>query len=265
MPPQIKEILPFPTRKDLNFEHGVTLSLRVRLISTAGLTLSLRGMTKEGVFNFRFIVVSSTAFQTFTFTVPDIPIFFSILHNTSGGVQGSIYATVELMANNDPLHQLVAGQIYGFKGISWPVNSAENMAPNRGEMVQINSGDPVAGAEQSLAGPDGTRWLIRFITFTLVTDATVANRRPHLVFNTDNTPSLNVFSSVDQTASLTRNYTAAHFGGALSESNDNDILIPLPDNIWIEINDTITTETTGIVAGDNYGQMRVHVERFAAP
>lgn len=262
MPPNAKENVPFLTRKDLQFEHGTRFDLEVNVQTSLSLTVFIRGMTREGLFNFRFVPTGGASIETRTFAIPDIPIFMSIHEDGIAAKPGGTYISVNLRANNNILHQLVGGFLETQKALTWPSTNGMDMVPGRGEIETMLSANPAAGAEATIEVPVNEMWRIRAISIQLVTDANVADRRVHFTVNTSVAPSINFFGSADQTAGQTRNYTAAIFGHIPDELDDDDILLPLPTELWVEGGFDIATETTNLQATDNFGIMSVHIERF---
>src|SRR4051794_36291420 len=74
----------------------------------------------------------------------------------------------------------------------------------------VTGPDPAAGAEILVTVPAGKWWLLRALRFTLVTSATVANRRPALTIDDGATEWWRWRAGVDQAASLTRLYQFLH-------------------------------------------------------
>jgi hypothetical protein len=56
--------------------------------------------------------------------------------------------------------------------------------------------------------------------------------------------------------------SVAHHPAPAAAINNNVLMVPMPDEIYLAEGATITTVTTGIVAGDNWGTMRILVEEF---
>lgn len=246
----------------LNFGSGQTFSLRIRSISTVAAQLTVRGLTRDGIFTLRHTTTSDLVQQEQIFRMPDIPIFISVVDELGSFVQGECYVTLSLLANNDELYQFSSGLVYVDKGLAWPDNGAMDTMPGHGRFITITGANPAAGAEISVTVPANTIWRLRSLNFTLVTDANAANRRVHVVLTTGGGQIINCFGTIDQTASLTRLYSVASYGSVPDETDDNDIIIPIPNDVWLTTSSTMTTETTNILAGDNFGAPLIEVERF---
>lgn len=121
--------------------------------------------------------------------------------------------------------------------------------------------DPAAGGELAHTVPGGEAWLLLGALFSVVTDATVANRHARLEVTDGNRVVARVPAAAVQAASLTRHYT---FEAGLSAAYavGDDIAQPLPvPPILLLPGYTVRTVTAGIVAGDNYGAGTLYLER----
>lgn len=257
--------LPFLTRNMLAFDHGLAFGLRLQTQTNQAVNLTVRGMTREGVFTFSFATNGNGELQSANFRIPDLPIMVSVTNPDGEFEQGDCFVSLSLTSSDDVLHELCSGFVYSQKSISYPAASNVDARPNGGRLRVASSSNPAAGAELSITVPGGRFWLVRAVRFQLVAAAAAASRRVHLVFSSSSTPLFEAFSSVDQIISETRNYSAAHFGAGLDELDDNDILIHIPDFVFVPEDGTITTETTALNAGDNFGVMSVTVEEFYKP
>ena len=133
-----------------------------------------------------------------------------------------------------------------------------------GSIQSITGTDPAAGAEISETVPANTIWLIGSVRFTLVTDATVAERQAHLVINDGATTLLNLPTTGTQIQSLTRNYNAHELGGLIVPTG-SEIDIGLPSGLILPAGFGLTTETTLIESGDDYGAPQLSVEAWHDP
>lgn len=122
--------------------------------------------------------------------------------------------------------------------------------------------DPAAGVEISDAVPAGKQWRLISVLLQLVTNATVANRRPHVIVD----DGANVFhrraSNATQAASLTQNYLFAGEGPEAAVRGTY-VADPLPVQ-EIPAGARIKTVTENLQAGDNYGAPLYYVEEFDA-
>lgn len=257
--------LPFLTREMLKFGSKTELSLRLAVQSDSVSPLTIRGMTREGVFSFNLIPTSDSLLTVGTFRIPDIPIFVSVTDRDDALVQGQTFARLSLVANEDILFELASGWVYTQKSISWPGGETQDLRPGGGRILDETSANPAAGAEISVTVPSGEIWRIIALSVTLVTDATSASRRPHFLFTTNGGTIIEMFAQLAQTASLTQLYSVAAFGNVLDDEDNNVRPVIIPDNIWLDPGGTITTVTKAIVAGDDYGAASLNIERFFTP
>lgn len=255
--------LPFISRNQLSFQENTAFAITIRSKSRKADTLHVIGATKENTFDFTFVTASNLSLQTATFNLPDVPIWVSVIDNDLHFSVGESYITVDLVLNGKNVQRLCSGSVWGAKAISWPNANIEPPLPiSTGRIITLASADPAAGAELTITVPTGVIWKVKNIRFQLVTAAAAASRRVHLVFTQQTSGIIDCFSSVDQIISQTRNYSAMPLGTNLSLGDDNDIIIPIPANLLLGISDKITTETTALDAGDNFGIMQVTVEEF---
>lgn len=131
-----------------------------------------------------------------------------------------------------------------------------------GRLTLKQSADPAAGAEITFVADEDI--IVHSVYVTLVTSATVANRRVHLIADDGANGANNIFwrqpATVDITASLTEPITA--FEGATSTAAAGVLVLTLPvGGLRMRRNDRLRTLTTGIDVGDNYGAMNLWVER----
>lgn len=246
----------------LSFEQGTTFALGLSVQASIARTITLRGMTREGPFTFTFATSSAGTVTYQSFRIPDVPIFVTVINESTSDDQGSIYAYLSLEANGDTLYQLCAGLIYGQKGISYPASPGADLRPSGGRLTYITGSNPAAGAEILETVPAGRLWKIIAMRFQLVAAAAAASRRVHVVFTDGSSDLLDCFSSVDQIISETKNYSVGGFGAVPDETDDNDILIAMPPNIMLPQGAEIKTITTNLNAGDNFGVPIFLVEEF---
>jgi len=255
-------VLPFLVRDMLRFENSVSFSLQVRSQASVAGDLTIRGMTREGTFTFKHTTVSTGAYSTDTFQIPDVPIYISVIDDGSLFKQGEVVVTLNFLGNKDVLFNLANGFVYANKPLSYPVPSQTDLIPGRGRFKSIASVNPAAGDEISWTVPDGRVWRIIASSFQLVTSATVANRRVHLRLQTNTGLDISTFPDTDQTASLTRNYSFAQYGGNLDGLDGSKILAPMPAEIYLETDDFLGTDTQNLQVGDDLSVGILLVEEF---
>ena len=121
-----------------------------------------------------------------------------------------------------------------------------------GRLKEIASADPAAGAEISITVPDNKRWLIISLSFSLVTDATVANRNVNVIAkNTGGNVVFRSGSNINHTASTTKVYGFAAIGDEGEGLGVTHIMAPtilvLDEGMKLE------TATANLQAADNFG------------
>lgn len=136
--------------------------------------------------------------------------------------------------------------------------------PGTGIVKQVLSADPAAGAEVSIAVPAGKEWRLISGRVPLVTSATAANRRPHIVMD-DGTASVHMRSPAGavQAASLTVGYNCGPGIPQDAAAVDGEIRMTLPAcEVYLAAGHRLRTITTALQAGDNYGAVALLVEEW---
>ena len=247
----------------LTFEHGMQIGLRLREQDSGGSEIHIRGLTREGVFNFKVLGSGTGAVNEFLFSLPDLPIFVSVFDGSDAEQQGGLYASLALTINGDVVQELCSGFVFANHGITWPAANILDPRPNGGRLRTIQGTTQAAGVECSDAVPNGRMWRIISYRVQLVAAATAFSRRVHIVWtNLAGTVIGDAFASTDQVISETKMYTAAMFGAIPDETDDNDILIALPHGLIIDEGATIGTATVNFQATDNFAAPQIHVEEF---
>ncbi len=261
MPPFDTRNLPFLSRDMLAFRHGLSLKLRVITQSRLSSALTIRGMTKEGVFTLKHIPTNDSLIKIEDFIISDFPIFVSVTDEANFYVQGAVFATIQLVANDDVICQLASGMVYGQKSLSYPAGNSIDQRPGGGLLTQVSVTTPGVGANWSSTVPNGQIWKIKSLGFTFVTSATVANRRPQISFTKSST-SIYCFNDIDQTASLT-GYYSLNATSSMPDRLDNSVyLIGMPPEILLTAGDIIQSETTNLQVGDQMSFIRIQLEQY---
>lgn len=262
MPPKDVQALPFVTRKMLDFEFATKLELVVELTSFSTSPVFVVGATKAGTFKFLCTPTNDGAITTFRFGLGDVPIWVSGIDIEQNYSAGGTFMRITLAVNRDMLFALVSGYVSFNHPITYPTGATEAPGPNRVRTGSDSSSNPAAGVELSISVPSNALWRFRAANFTLVTDANAATRTVSVRMTTGNGVIYEFISPVTQTASLTRNYRVQPVGAGLATSVGTEIIIPVPDEIWLDNGSTITTVTNNKQAGDDFGAMTVQRDLY---
>ena len=157
------------------------------------------------------------------------------------------------------VQRLLSGYVTTSSEVAWPAVDPPGHLDGAGALRSVLGTDPGAGVEVSEAVPTDSRWRVRSFRVQLVTSATVANRRVHLIIDDGANILLDLAAGDTQAASLTRNYNFAPDGFA-RVAQDNEIYVPIPPDLWLPQAARLRTSTTAIDAGDNFGPPRYLVE-----
>lgn len=185
---------------------------------------------------------------------------------SAGPLRGQCFVILLLQRSFSTINWIYAGTLFqdyvsfqDFNG--WPQGSIRSGLEGPGFVRSITGTDPAAGAEISETVPTNARWRPIALRFRLVTDATVANRRPGIVLDDGATAYFVSQAGSVQTASLTYDYNAGTLGftqGVFSL----DQWIPLPHYLLMPGGHRIRTSTVNLAAGDNYGAPQLLVEEW---
>jgi hypothetical protein len=255
--------LPFVTRDMLRFKHGAKFELVVSALSTLSVPIICSGYTREGPFTFTIPLTADADFASVTLAIPDFPIAVGL--NYAYGTTayfGDFFGSISLKLNGDTSIVLCSGYFGPGIGISYPSNTTPDPTLGQGRLKAVYLDNPAAGAQASYVIPGHEKWKIIGGTIELVTSAAAANRRLHWKIGIGIHEFFDFFSNVDQAASLTRKYTLASVPSTLTQSDDNDIIIPIPPNLFLPPATTFKTTISNGQAGDDLGQTKLIVESF---
>lgn len=264
MPPTKDLQLPFITRKMLDFGESANFTLIIDTMSASSYTssLNIQGMTKAGVFKYSCTIETGGALQTFSFKLPDIPIFLSIIEENPNIGPNNVWVIVKLGVNGDVGMILTQGYPSDRIGISWPIQQQVPALAENGANTLVTVAVPAAGAEWSVTIPANQKWEIRSIFFIFTASAVVASRRPgvEIKFPT------NVYFSIPTVADviISQAYTFNFYKGAISINDATGFrqTAPLPEKIIVGASIVINSLTTNIQAGDQYSEIRMEVAIF---
>ncbi len=156
---------------------------------------------------------------------------------------------------------LVQGYISGNTILTWPTGQIDDAVAGPGYIQSLAGADPAAGAEISQTVVPGARWRLGSVAATLVTDATVAAREPHLVIDDGANVLFRVPPPTTLAASSTGLFVWARGQGYEKAAtgvftHGLGVLPPLLQG-W-----RIRTITANLQAGDNWGAPRLWVEEW---
>ena len=247
----------------LDFEHGTKVTLICRIAANNTNDITIRGATKAGPFTFPITPVNNTrSFVDRIINLPDIPIWISAADETGNQSGGTCFISVSLGFNGDLVYNLFSGYVFFPKLLSWPIAQREVVNPFS-NLSSVSGANPAAGVETSITVPAAAIWKIRAWSAQLVNSANVANRIVHLVFKLGGSvPTAECIAATASTISQTRIYTAFPNLVGNSVADDNDIIIAIPHDLVLYPGSTITTETTGLNAADDWGSPTCYFEEY---
>lgn len=151
------------------------------------------------------------------------------------------------------LGTLVEGYVTGNQNIGWPGSPIESSTDGDGYARFVTGTDPGVFSEILESVPSGARWELLSVVATLVTNATAGNRLPNLGFD----DGVTIYARAPMTATVGPSLSVplywqqgAWFNPAVVASTP---IAPLPQRLILASGHRISTQTTNISAGDNWG------------
>ena len=138
-----------------------------------------------------------------------------------------------------------------FQNSSW-TGVFESPMTGQGVLKSIVGTNPSAGQNVSEEVPSGSEWEIDSLKFGFTTDATVSTRRVR-VQPTDGSSSFYlILASNTQTASSTLSYVGVSGEGIdPSVANNNDQILPMPEDLRLKEGWKIESSVSNLQAGDD--------------
>lgn len=186
---------------------------------------------------------------------------------STASVYGQTYLRVDLCRGSGAgartvIGTLLQGLATSTQPLAWPGAPLATTQERPGAPRSITGTDPGAAAEISETVPTGARWQPLALSFTLLTDATVANREVAITFDDGAAIYFVQLPGAVQSAGGTRRYSygigTAVVQGGLGAA---DRTIPMPRLVMLA-GHRIRSVTGNIQAGDNYSAPQLLVEEW---
>jgi hypothetical protein len=161
----------------------------------------------------------------------------------------------------DRVQKLLSGYLQTGQTLAWPGGDLEDPLEGQGALFTNTSGNPAAGVETTLSVSTAARFRFNALRATLVTDATVAARRVHLVVDDGATIFYDLAAADTQAASLTRNYNFVPEGFQRT-AQDSEIYVPIPADLRLLQGWRVRTLTTLLAAGDDWSALTALQEQW---
>jgi hypothetical protein len=258
--------LPFVTRDMFRYKDGTTYTLTVVLQTRQASVVSLSGSTREGPFTYKMTGNATGAKQTFNFRISDYPTFLTAFIASGVANPGTVYITISLQINGDVMQGLMQGYITSYKALTWPQITYEPALPKQtGNLSTISSTDPAVGVDIDYTFPTGFSYFLRNATMTLTTDVTVASRQLHISLQLASGVGYEFISPAVQLASTTRTYKFQPGDVPGVDALSAEVLVPIPQDLWIGDGCRVITSSYAFQGGDNYSAISLGVEGFITP
>lgn len=126
----------------------------------------------------------------------------------------------------------------------------------------IRVANPAAGAEFAMPARGGEWWRVLTLTFTLTTDATVADRRVTLFADDGSDNFWAIASPATHAASTAQRYAMSH-GYGQGQANGGIVSIPLPgEGLWLQSGWRLRTVTDQLQVADQFSGFIALVQEF---
>jgi len=189
----------------------------------------------------------------------------SIIASGATPQRGQTFVRVDVVRGQSSpiivLSTIAQGYVTATKRLAYPGSAIEDSLSGAGALRSIAGTDPAANVEISETVPTGTRWRLRSVRATLVSDANVANREVALQIDDGTTVYFEAASGANQAASLTRQYTFAPTAVRGAAATGTGILVAIAD-LLLAAGHRFGTATTNRQATDNWGAPQYLVEEF---
>lgn len=193
-----------------------------------------------------------------------------VVHTHTAGIpDGDCYSQITLCKSQSrgvfPHRKVLAiGYIATHSSIGYGSDSI-NGAPREHFFIQnILISDPAAGADFAYVCPNFTLIIPIHVTFTFVSDATVINRYPNLVFRRPPGVDHYVQSTLAIAASTTRFPSYYDMSINAFGTGKDTQSIPLPP-IPLTSGSTLLTDVSSIQAGDQISDISIYCKRTTIP
>lgn len=253
---------PFLTRNMLAFEHGNSFALTLVARAHTTRVVMVRGFTREGPFTFRASITGDAAFSVNTFNIPDIPIMVSVVHLDGNGEANATFAILYLSMNGTRYGVLCQGNLGAYQGLSWPNGPEQTPLQKHGYTVRVQSSDPAAGGEFLFEVPTDEWWLLKSVKATFVAAAVAVTRRPALIVSIGVTETLKIPSAAGIIISQTSDVQWMSGGAVIDDQTGFRQISSLPNDLILMPGTSLSSTTTNINAGDNWGVAEAIVEKF---
>lgn len=255
-------ILPFANRAQFDDGAKYKIELVITERTTSGTSLKIVGATKSGTFAFNHNNAQVGTLATERFVIPDFPLWVSVSDKGGDIALGNCIASLDLAINGDTVHNLCWGNISTNRSISYPPSPGPFSHPVESLFTIQQTANPAAGAQNSLPIPAGMRGFIRSMNVALTTSAAVANRRVAFVVKKGTSIVYWCPCPTVQTASTTVTYVAFAPGYGTQMTTTGIAIIPIPADLFVDSNITVSLITDAFDAGDDFSVMQVGIEAY---
>ncbi len=208
------------------------------------------------------VVVGQWNFSSFPLTEGFL---LSLLAESAGAhtQRGQMFAQVIIQTGGVISGGFLNGYISDTQPLAWPLSGGEDGPSGAGFIKKNGPANPAAGTGFTYTIPNNLIADLRSVLFTLVTNATAANRFPQIVWQDVSGRNLAlVQAAVAQTATQTVNYTFARGVAELQAAAVNGELLSHLAEVRLIHNDKIILQVANMAAGDQISNLALETEEW---
>jgi len=250
------------TIADLKFLEGKQPSIFIYNWGSRAISFRVLVLTREGLERLPYVSNADRSRSTTEFRLSQLPMSVIVEALTDPVRRGELYVRVHVEFADIKSILLCQGYVYSGHELMWPPGTDEDMLSGPPLLRSVTGTNPAAGVEISETVPTNARWRLIALLVQLVTDATVANRRPHFIVDDGVNTLFEVETGTDQAASQTIRYNFANTGYRVAVAAQNIAYLTAPFYLPLFQGWRVRTSTVNLQAGDDYGAPQLLVEEW---
>lgn len=180
---------------------------------------------------------------------------------------GRVFVQIAIQADEDsqalPHTILAADYFISSVGLQWPGTPIRGYREGPGFLTSANIGSPAAGNNFTFTMLAGTVKRIMSVTFRLVADANVANRRPILEVVTGGILSHSFPAFTTQAAGTTFDTSFMPIGSYFTSAVSGVMITFLSQDLYLKGGDILRSRVDAMQVGDQLSNIVMHYEEWA--
>lgn len=240
------------------------IDLLVESYSSSAMVLQIRGFNDDSMIVADLTTTADRLVVSESIAITTMPRALTVRSASTKVKRGTCYVRISLRVEGVIVETLFSNYVTDSVVPAYPNGSVVSSLEGPGLMRSILGTDPAAGVEIAETVPTNAAWKLKGVLFTLVTDATVASREPHLVIDDGTNIIFEGGISGAITAGSSLKCSLSNVASSPSSSGVR-ALVYLPHDPFLFEDFRIRTLTGSFQAGDNYAAPRLLVEEWINP